>query len=178
VEIAIKLQAYKVKLAKVKSYPTILFTTQTPNPLSSNNQSGLYAGFGLYIPVWDGFKRIREVTRQKTLLKQYDNDKDQAEKELESKLQEAQSLVKETSLALQLAQSDLELVQLKARQQETSYQYGGVPLLPVLESRREVLKAKKETLLKAMEHHKAVLALRQISGDLGYTYVNASSWQK
>ena len=69
-EIVIKLQAYNVKLAKVKVLPTILFTTQTPDPLSST-QSGLYAGFGLYVPLWDGFKRIRNVTRQKTILKQY-----------------------------------------------------------------------------------------------------------
>ena len=40
----------------------------------------------------------------------------------------AQAKVKETALTLQLAQSKLELVQLKARQQETSYQSGGVIL--------------------------------------------------
>ena len=34
-EITIKLQAYNVKLAKVKALPTVLFTTQTPDPLSS-----------------------------------------------------------------------------------------------------------------------------------------------
>ena len=99
-EIAIKLQAYNVKLAKVKVFPTILFTTQTPDPLSST-QSGLYAGFGLYVPLWDGFKRIRNVTRQKTILKQYDNDKSQAEKELENKFQEAQAKVMETASDLQ-----------------------------------------------------------------------------
>jgi outer membrane protein TolC len=178
VDLAIKLQAYNVKLAKAKALPTVLFTTQTPDPLSSNQQYGLYAGVGLYVPVWDGFKRIRNVTRQKIILKQYDNGKSQAETDLESRLQEAQSLVQNTALALQLAQSKLELVQLKARQQETSYQSGGVLLPMVIDSRNMVLDAKSEVLEKAGEHDKAALALRQISGDLGHTYVNASSFQK
>ena len=79
---------------------------------------------------------------------------------------------------LQAGQADLELIQLKARQMEISYQSGGVPLSEVLNTRKEVLMAKKEALLKALEYDKAVLALRQISGDLGHTYVNASSFQK
>ena len=125
-EIAIKLQAYNVKLAKVKVLPTILFTTQTPDPLSST-QSGLYAGFGLYVPLWDGFKRIRNVTRQKTVLKQFDNDKSQSEKEPGKQIAgELRKRLRRPPLALQLAQSKLELVQLKTRQQETSYQSGGV----------------------------------------------------
>ena len=111
-------------------------------------------------------------------MKQFDNGKSQAENDLENKFQEAQNKVKETASNLQLAQSKLELAQLKARQIETSYQSGGVPLPDVLDSRKLVLEAKKDTLDKALEHDKAVLALRQISGDLGHTYVNASSWQK
>lgn len=176
-EIVIKLQAYNVKLAKVKILPTILFTTQTPDPLSST-QSGLYAGFGLYVPLWDGFKRIRNVTRQKTVLRQFDNDKSLAEKELEDKFLEVKDIVMEAASNLQMAQSRVELLQLKTRQVETSYQSGGVDLSLVLESRALVLGAKKQMLKMAREHDKAILALRQISGDLGQTYVNTSSWQK
>jgi outer membrane protein TolC len=176
-EIVIKLQAYNVKLAKAKILPTVLFTTQTPDPLSSTSY-GLYAGVGLYVPLWDGFKRIRNVTRQKIILKQYDNGKSQSEKDLETRLQEIQSKVKETALTLEMAQSRLELIQLRARQIELSYQSGGVLLPAVLASRRAVLDAKDRMLETAVEHDKAVLALRQISGDLGHSYVNASSWQK
>ena len=177
VEIVLKLQAYNVKLAKAKTLPTVLFTTQTPDPLSSTNY-GFYAGFGVYVPLWDGFKRIRNVTRQKIILQQFDTGKNQAEKDLENKFMEAQGQVKEANFMLQASQADLELMQLKARQVEISYQSGGVTLSEVLESRREVLGAKKEILLKALDHAKAALALRHISGDLGHSYVNASSWQK
>jgi len=177
VDIVIKLQAYNVKLAKAKTLPTVLFTTQTPDPLSSTSY-GFYAGFGVYVPLWDGFKRIRNVTRQKIILQQFDTGKNQAEIDLESKFQEAQGQAKESAFMLQATQADLELAQLKARQVETSYQSGGVPLPAVIDSRKEVLAARKEALLKGLEHDKAVLALRQISGDLGHSYVNASSWQK
>jgi outer membrane protein TolC len=177
IDIGLKLQEYNIKLAKAKTLPTVLFTTATPDPLSSTNY-GFYAGFGLYVPIWDGFKRIRNVTRQKIVMKQYDTGKNQAETELENKLLESQGQVKEAAFMMQAAQSDLELIQLKARQIEISYQSGGVPLSEVLDTRKEVLMAKKEALLKAMDLNKATLALRQISGDLGHTYVNASSFQK
>jgi outer membrane protein TolC len=177
IEIGLKLQTYNIKLAKAKTLPTVLFTTQTPDPLSSTNY-GFYAGFGLYVPLWDGFKRVRNVTRQKIIMQQYDTDKNQAEKELENKLLEAQGQVKEAVLKMQAAQADVELIQLKARQREISYQSGGIPLSELLDTRNEVLAAKKEVLLKVMEHGKATLALRQISGDLGHSYVNASSWQR
>lgn len=176
-EILIKLQAFNVKLAKVKVFPTMLFTTQTPDPLSSN-QSGLYAAFGMYVPLWDGFKRIRNVTRQKTILKQYDNDKDQVENDLKTRFQDAGAMVKETAFALQLAQSQVELAQLKTRQAEISYQSGGAILPLLLESREKVFDAKKHMLQKALDHDKAVLALRQISGDLHHTYVHTSSFEK
>jgi outer membrane protein TolC len=177
-EIITQLQAYNVKLAVVRSFPTILFTTQTPDPLNSNNKYGLYAGVGLYIPVWDGFKRIRNVSRQKTILKQYGADNDLQERDLENKFNEAKDKVKETAYALQLAQSQTELVRLRARQKEIIYQSGGVILPVFLDSRREVLEAQKQLAQKALENDNTILALRQISGDLGYTYVDASSWQK
>jgi outer membrane protein TolC len=146
-EIVLKLQAYNIKLAKAKALPTVLFTSQTPDPLSST-QYGFYAGVGLYVPIWDGFKRIRNVTRQKIIMQQYDTGKNQAEKDLENKLQEAQGQVKETGFFLQAAQSELELAQLKARQQETSYQSGGLPLPAVFDSRKEVLIARKKHCLR------------------------------
>ena len=176
-EIVIKLQGYNVKLAKAKSLPTILFTTQTPDPLNAG-QYGLYTGFGLYVPLWDGFKRIRNVSRQKTVLKQFDSDKTLAEKELENKFHESQEKVMAAANNLHLAHSQIELLQLKARQYETSYQSGGVLLSLVLESQKEVFLGKKQMFIAAMEYDKEVLALRQISGDLGHTYVQASSWQK
>ena len=75
-EIYKQLQEYNISLAISKVFPSILFTTQTPDPLSVTNGNGLYVGFGLEIPVWDGFSRIRNVSRQKVVLKQIDSQKE------------------------------------------------------------------------------------------------------
>jgi outer membrane protein len=175
-EIRMKLQGYNVSLAISRTLPTILFNYQTPDPLSSTAR-GLYAGFGLQIPVWDGFKRIRNISRQKAILQQYGADKFLEEKSLENNFYEAQEKVKDAAFALQMARSKVELAQLKTRQMEISYRSGGVSLPDVLASRQEVLEAQQKMVRKVQEYDETALSFRRISGDLGHAYVHASSWQ-
>jgi outer membrane protein TolC len=173
-----ELQGYHIRLAKAKVLPTIVFNTQTPSPLSVSNGQGLYVGFGLEIPVWDGFKRIRNVSRQKTALKQIDSQKTEKENGLEDKWFTILQLMQERGLALKNAQTMESLAQLKAQQNEVRYQSGEAPLTVVLDSRKEVLAVHKETLRRGLDYDKAVLKFRENSGDLGYSYVDANSWQK
>ncbi len=84
-ELKKEMQGYMITVAKAKIFPTILFTTQTPDPLSVTNARGLYVGLGLEVPVWDGFKRIRNVSRQKAVLKQFSSEKDLKEIDLTDK---------------------------------------------------------------------------------------------
>ena len=86
--------------------------------------------------------------------------------------------MQEKSVALKNAQTLENLARLKAHQNEVRYQSGEAPLTVVLESRKEVLTVQKETLNRALEYDKAVLQLRENSGDLGHTYVDEKSWQK
>ncbi len=79
------MQGYNIMVAKAKVLPSFLFTTQTPDPLSLTTGRGLYVGFGLEIPVWDGFKRIRNVSKQKAVLRQYGAEKDLKEFDLTDK---------------------------------------------------------------------------------------------
>jgi hypothetical protein len=53
-----------------------------------------------------------------------------------------------------------------------------VPLPVFLESRKALLKAQENTLRIGLQYDMEVLRLRENSGDLGYSYVDASSWQK
>ena len=71
-----------------------------------------------------------------------------------------------------------ELSRLKANQQEVRYHSGEVPLPVFLESRKVLLRAQKDTVTRALDYDKAVLKAREITGDLGNTYVDANSWQK
>jgi outer membrane protein TolC len=177
-EIQEKLQGYNVSLAVAKVFPTILFTTQTPNPLSYSTEHGLYVGFGLQVPVWDGFKRIRNISRQKAMLKQLSAKKKENEDVLETKFHQGLEKIQEQEVGMKNAQSREELARLKAQQKEVRYQSGQAPLSELLESRQVVLKAQKENVRKTLLYDEAVLSLREISGDLGNTYVDASSWQK
>jgi outer membrane protein TolC len=177
-EIYKQLQQYNIRLAIAKSLPTIVYTAQTPDPLSQSSSYGLYVGFGLEIPVWDGFTRIRNVSRQKTILKQIGAKKGEKENYLENKWFQALEKINEFGVALKSAQSQEELARLKSRQQEIRYHSGEVPLSLFLESRIEVLKAQKDTSKSSANYDLHVLTLRELSGDLGNTYVNANSWQK
>jgi outer membrane protein TolC len=173
-----KLQGYKVLLAKAKIMPNILFNTQTPDPLNATTGSGLYVGVGLEIPVWDGFQRIRDVSRQKAVLKQVDASKEEKSDSLENLWSARADSLQAKSGALKIAQSKEELVRLKAHQNEVRYQSGEVTLPVFLESRKQVLDAQKDTLNVSLDYDLAVLTLRELSGDLGNTYVDEKSWQK
>jgi outer membrane protein TolC len=177
-EIYKKLQDYHISLAIAKAFPSFIFNTQTPDPLSATDARGLYVGFGLQVPVWDGFSRIRDVSRQKAILRQFGAKKEQKENLIEDKWLGYQEAIHEKNVALKNAQSLEELARLKAHQQEIRYQSGEVPLPLFLESRREVLKAQEEVVRRGLEYDKAVLKLREVSGDLGNTYVDPNSWQK
>lgn len=176
-EIHKQLQAYNIRLAIAKVFPSILFNTQTPNPLSVSTGSGLYVGLGLEIPVWDGFKRIRNVSRQKALLRQIGAQRTEKEIALESKWLGDLGDMQEQGVALKNSQALENLAQLRVRQNEVRYQ-SGEDLAIVLDSRREVLTIRKEMLRRNLEYNKAVLKIREESGDLGQTYVDEKSWQK
>jgi outer membrane protein TolC len=177
-EIYKQLQQYNIRLAIAKSLPTIIYTAQTPDPLSQSSSYGLYVGLGLEIPVWDGFTRIRNVSRQKALLKQVGARKGEKEDLLDDKWFDIHEKIQEISILMKSAQSMEELARLKSRQQEVRYHSGEVPLSAFLESRIELLKAQRNTSRQVMNYDLNVLKLREFTGDLGNTYVDASAWQK
>ncbi|OGR25448.1 MAG: hypothetical protein A2139_07500 [Desulfobacca sp. RBG_16_60_12] len=173
-----ELQNYNIRQAIAKVFPAFLFNTQTPDPLSVTTGSGLYVGLGLEIPVWDGFKRVRNISRQRAVLKQMGAQTTERESYLEDKWYENLASMKEKGAAMKNTQTQENLARLKAHQQEVRYQSGDAPLTVILESRREVLQAQKESLRRGLDYDKEVLLLREKSGDLGNSYVDANSWQK
>jgi outer membrane protein TolC len=177
-EIYKQLQQYKISMAIAKSFPNFTFTTQTPDPLSVSSSFGLYVGLGVEVPLWDGFTRIRNVTRQKAVLKQIGAKKGEKENLLEDKWFHLLGKIQEVSVGLKNAQSLEEVVRLKSRQQEVRYHSGEVPLSVFLESRNEVLRAQKDTLRRSMEYDLMVLEFREFTGDLGNTYVDANALQQ
>jgi outer membrane protein TolC len=177
-ELKKEIQGHMVTVAKAKIFPSILFTTQTPDPLSVTNARGLYVALGVEVPVWDGFKRIRNVSRQKAVLRQFGADKDVKENDLTDKWNTIQEDLRSAAANLKLAQSQEELERLKERQGEIRYQSGTEPLPSWLSARKAILEAQKSAAAKSLEYDESVLNLRFVSGDLGYSYVDQNSWQK
>ncbi len=173
-----ELQGYNVTVAKTKVLPDLLFTTQTPDPLSVTSARGLYVGLGLQVPVWDGFKRVRNISRQKAILKQVGADKDVKELDLTDKWNELQENISGSAAGLKIVKSQEELTRLKERQAEIFYNSGTDQLPAWLEARKASLEAQKSSSTKALEYDDLILNLRQFSGDLGTSYVDQKSWQK
>jgi outer membrane protein TolC len=174
-----QLQTYNITVAKTRLLPSFIAGIQNPDPLSLTAGGGnnLFFSVGLQLPVWDGLRRVRNISRQKVLLKQYDAEKALKEMDLSDVWETAQGDIQEAASALKLSQSQEELARLKERQADISYQSGSIQLPDYLEGRKAVLEAKKTTVTKAMDYHAAVLRLRFISGDLDHSYVDQSSWQ-
>ncbi len=177
-ELRKELQEYNITLAKAKVFPTLLFNTTTPDPLSLVNASGFYVGFGLEVPVWDGLKRIRNVSRQKAILKQYGAEKEMKEVDFTDGWNTFRENLSSAAAALKIARSQEELARLKERQGEIRYHSGAEPLPTWLDARKANLEAQKNTLKKAQEYDEIILNMRTYSGDLGYSYVDPNSWQK
>ncbi len=177
-ELKKEIQGYNIVLAKSRVFPSLLFTTQSADPLSITTAKGVYVGLGVEVPVWDGFKRIRNVSRQKAVLKQYSTDKDLKEIDLADKWTTGEDDLGTAAANLKMAQSQEELARLKERQSEIRYQSGQEPLPSWLAARKAVLEAQKATANKTLESDESILNLRQISGDLGYSYVDPNSWEK
>jgi outer membrane protein TolC len=172
-----ELQGYNVSLAKAKILPSLIFTTQSPDPLSVNTGHGLYVGFGLEVPVWDGFTRLRNVSRQKAVLKQFGAERNLKELDLGDQWEGSRGEVQEAAAAAKLSQSQEEVARLKERQAQIRYQAGSVQLPDYLAGRKGLLEAEKSRAMKAMNYDAALLNFRLISGDLSQSYVEQNAWQ-
>lgn len=173
-----ELQGYSITMAKTQMLPTFFVGAQNPDPLSLTEAKGIFFSVGLQVPVWDGFKRLRNVSRQKVILRQFTAELEEKELDLASKWQAALDDLHYVAAARKMAQGQEELARLKERQSDIRYHSGGVPFSSWVEGRKTNLEAQKNGVLKSLDYDLSVLSLRQLSGDLGYSYVDASSYQK
>jgi outer membrane protein TolC len=174
-EIKKELQKYNILLAKARMLPNFFFGVSTPDPLSQSSR-GMFFSVGLEVPVWDGFKRLRNVSRQKTILRQYGLETDEKTIDITGKWNDAQENLRASDVARKMALSQEELARLKERQDDIRYRSGGEPLTVFLAGRRGLMEAQRNASLKTLDFDLAVLGLRHLTGDLGATYVDESSW--
>lgn len=173
-----ELQKFNIMMAKARLLPSVFIGATTPDPLSTTQSRELFFSVGLEVPVWDGFKRVRNISRQKTILRQYEVETDEQALDLADKWYNAQENLRAADVTRKAALAHEELARLKERQSEIRYHSGGEPLSVFLEGRKVLMEAQKNTFLKIMDYDLAVLGLRHLSGELGANYVDEKSWQQ
>jgi outer membrane protein TolC len=173
-----ELQTWNITVAKMKFVPSVNMSLQSPDPLTLTGIRGAFVSVGISFPIFDGFKRVRNIGRQKTVLEQFASEEDAVGRDLSLKWREGEEKVNITAAALRTAQASAELARLKETQGETLYRSAEKDYSLVMKARQTRIKAQMDALKKAMEHDQAVLALRSLSGDLVYHYVHEDQFKK
>jgi len=169
-----ELQSWHITLAKMKLLPNFNLGMSTPDPLGNIDSRGIFFSIGLSwpIPVLDGGKRFRDITRQKTVLKQYESEGELKGIDVEETWQAARDRLRNTLAALKLARSQEELARLRERQMEILYQSGRENFAAWLKARKGVLEVQVQSIQKSLEHDLAQLQLCHLSGRMLYRYVD------
>ena len=170
------LQEKNVTLTYLRYLPHLVWGVQTSNPLTGRDVSGLFYIVGLEIPLWDSMKRYHDISRQKAVLKQAIAADETKEIDFAAKWREAEQRLKDSSSELKIAEAQERLAASQERQVEISYRAGSQQLPAYLAGKRARLDAQKDIVAKRLEHDKAVLALRDLSGDLINHFVSYSSF--
>lgn len=170
-----ELQSWNLTLAKLRLLPGLTAAVQTPDPVAVTGVRGYFVSVGLTWPVFDGFKRLRDVTRQKTLLAQAEVEGIAKESDFRACWREAVDKLKAAAAVRDLARSQVELARLKERQAELKFQ-GGEPLSVALAAQRSRLEAEAQLISRELEHDQALLEVRALSGDLVKAYVSERDW--
>lgn len=174
----VDLQKRNVTVAYARFMPNLLFGLTTTDPLSAQHDRGLFFSVGFELPLWDGLKRLHNITRQKTILQQYHSENSLKETDLESKWKAAQEKLRSAKVQLKLANSQEKLASLRERQVRIGYNVGREDLATVLAEQRKHIEARKTVLTNQLEYEKAVLVLRNLSGHLLNSYVSPGSDEK
>jgi outer membrane protein TolC len=166
-----ELQSWNVTLAKMKFLPSFNLVLQTPDPVSSNLNRGTYFSLGLNFPIFEGGKRVRNINRQRLVLKQFISEEALKAAELLQKWQEAEGDLRAASSELLVAQGKTKLALLKEKQAETLYRTGEMDFTEFMRARQELIRAQMEVIRQARKYDIAALELRKLSGELVDRYV-------
>ena len=172
------LQEKNITLTYLRYLPHIVWGVQTADPLTGGEASGLFYIVGLEMPIWDSMRRYHDIYRQKAVLKQNIAADETKEIDLTAKWREAEQRLKDASSDLKIAEAQERLAVSQERQMEISYKAGSQQLPAYLAVKRARLDAQKDIVAKKLEYDKAVLALRDLSGDLINHFVSLRSFNE
>lgn len=171
-----ELQEKNITLAYARFLPTFIWGVQTTDPFSVTDERGLFFSVGLELPIWDGLKRYHNVSRQKTVLRQVEAEGRSKELGFDGKWSAARRKLEQTEAGLKLARSQESLAELKERQTAIGYNAGRQPFNVLAADRKALLESRRNVLTQVLERDKAVLTIRNLSGDLVREYVDTTPY--
>ncbi len=172
------IRQYDVKLAWARFLPKFNMDVRTVDPIDSDNDgtSGMYTSLGFTWTVWDWGERWRNVDRKRANVKQAEVKTNLISLKLGTDWRQDMAMQHRSLAALKVANAQVELAGLKKRQSEISYQAGSQPFPAYLQQIREYFNARKEALYKESEYVQSELDLRNLSGNLYKSYIDAKSF--
>lgn len=169
-----KLQEWQIILAYTRFAPTLTFGLR--NPVLEENR-GYYMEMVLTLPIWEGNKRIHEVSRQKIRKQQLLAETRLKKNDLKLEWQTAANRLQEADSAMELARRAEELSALKVAEEEVMYLSKG-NLSPLIEARVALLRARQKRENVSQEYNLAALDIRRLTGDLFDHYVSVADRQE
>jgi outer membrane protein TolC len=173
-ELKRELQEKNITLSYTRFLPVLTWGVQTTDPLSGEQESGLFFSVGFELPLWDGLKRYHNVLRQKQVMRQVDAEGKTKEISFETRWSAAQRGVADAAVGVDMAGTQKRLAELRERQVEIGYNAGRISVADFLATRRTLLENQKSMVRQSLEYDKAVLAVRALSGDLVRSYVQTT----
>jgi len=174
-----ELQDWNIILAYSKYVPVLTFGVKTsdltsPESPSYEGQQQFYTYVGANLVLWDGFKRSRNVSRQKKILRQFKAETKMKETDLVITWLKAQNRLREAEMKLLRARSLEKLARLRVKQAEISYNSNSRPFSGLLDSRIDLLEAKKKALSENHSYEFVALDIYHLSGELFKSHVNVA----
>lgn len=173
-ELKKELQNYKISQAYARFVPKLTVGVHQTTDLDATQVDDYYYSLSFRMNLWNGFKDVNDVERQKIILNQFKNEMRLVEIELNTKWQTTQRALSESEAALKLARLNQEMLGLKERQTEMNYSSNKRFLSALLDKRIAHLEARKDSLMKSLDHDKKVLKIRHLSGDLFGSLITVS----
>jgi outer membrane protein TolC len=172
------LQSWNVTLAKMRFIPSFNMALQNQDPVAYSGVHGAFFSIGLTFPIFDGFKKFRNIDRQKKVLDQYASEETVKADELSQKWRQAEQNIHAAASARRVAETQAELARLKETQAETLYRTAEKDFSVLMAARQNRVKAQMNAVKKSLDYDLAVLELRHLAGDLVYHYVNENQFQQ
>jgi outer membrane protein TolC len=143
--------------------PQLVFQQNTNTP---NTASGLNLALGLDYYLWDGFKRVRDIKRQKLLAQKYNLDREQLSRQLYIKFKGLKSGMGLSSEKESLSREQAKLADLAEEKALSNYKSGLIDYNQYVEQRIKKSQAHLEASESLQSRVNDLIELATISGGL------------